>query len=128
MNIIGLGGINKRIDDENFDSLEDAIANREFGMDYKQLGKNEKEWVRDEMDIIGLGGVNNGSVKRNKIGQFYIQTGIFERKYKRGGMQKLQAILGANLFFQRGKKWFYNSSNIKKLTIKQLDSLIKKMK
>jgi hypothetical protein len=68
------------------------------------------------------------SKKINKIGEFYIQTGIFERKYKRGGMQKLQAILGANLFFQRGKKWFYNSSNIKKLTIKQLDSLIKKMK
>jgi hypothetical protein len=65
MNIIGLGGINKRIDDENFDSLEDAIANREFGMDYKQLGKNEKEWVRDEMDIIGLGGI--GAIKKQKI-------------------------------------------------------------
>jgi hypothetical protein len=65
MSIIGLGGVNKRIDDENFDSLEDAIANREFGMDYKQLGKNEKEWVRDEMDIIGLGGI--GAVKK---GQF----------------------------------------------------------
>ena len=25
----------------------DAIANDEFGMDYDQLGPNEKEWVRD---------------------------------------------------------------------------------
>ncbi len=24
------------------------IANDEFGMDYNQLGPNEKEWVRDE--------------------------------------------------------------------------------
>jgi len=37
--------------DENFDSLEDAISNSEFGMDYNQLGPGEKEWVRDEMDM-----------------------------------------------------------------------------
>ena len=30
--------------------LEDELANMEFGMDYDQLGDNEKEWVRDEMD------------------------------------------------------------------------------
>jgi hypothetical protein len=28
----------------------DAIAQEEFGMDYDQLGPNEKEWVRDEAD------------------------------------------------------------------------------
>ena len=28
----------------------DEIANMEFGMDYDQLGDNEKEWVRDEID------------------------------------------------------------------------------
>ncbi len=28
----------------------DDIANMEFGMDYDQLGDNEKEWVRDEID------------------------------------------------------------------------------
>jgi hypothetical protein len=43
--------IDERMDDEDFDSLEDAIANREFGMDYNQLGPNEKEWVRDEMSM-----------------------------------------------------------------------------
>lgn len=26
------------------------IANDEFGMDYDQLGPNEKEWVRDEFN------------------------------------------------------------------------------
>lgn len=26
------------------------IANKEFGMDYEQLGTNEQEWVSDEYD------------------------------------------------------------------------------
>jgi len=30
--------------------IYDEIANIEFGMDYDQLGDNEKEWVRDEID------------------------------------------------------------------------------
>jgi hypothetical protein len=29
--------------------IYDEIANEEFGMDYDQLGPNEKEWVRDEI-------------------------------------------------------------------------------
>ena len=29
-----------------------AIANEEFGMDYAQLGPGEKEWVRDEYEMI----------------------------------------------------------------------------
>ena len=40
--------------DENFDSLEDAIANSEFSMDYDQLGSGEKEWVRDEIDNMSM--------------------------------------------------------------------------
>ena len=34
--------------------LEDELANEEFGMDYDQLGSNEKEWVRDEMDNMSM--------------------------------------------------------------------------
>lgn len=30
----------------------DEIANSEFGIDYDQLGTNEKEWVRDEYDNL----------------------------------------------------------------------------
>ena len=30
--------------------IYDDVANMEFGMDYDQLGPNEKEWVRDEID------------------------------------------------------------------------------
>ena len=34
--------------------LEDEVANDEFGMDYDQLGSNEKEWVRDEIDNMEM--------------------------------------------------------------------------
>ena len=34
--------------------LEDELANMEFGMDYDQLGSNEKEWVRDEIDNMEM--------------------------------------------------------------------------
>ena len=34
--------------------IYDDIANSEFGMDYDQLGSNEKEWVRDEMDNMEI--------------------------------------------------------------------------
>jgi len=35
--------------------IYDDIANMEFGMDYDQLGDNEKEWVRDEIDNMNEG-------------------------------------------------------------------------
>jgi hypothetical protein len=38
--------------DEDNDLSEDDIAQAEFGMDYDQLGPNEKEWVRDEYENI----------------------------------------------------------------------------
>jgi len=40
--------------EEDYDSLEDEIANSEFGMDYDQLGPGEKEWVRDEIENMNL--------------------------------------------------------------------------
>ena len=33
----------------------DQIAQAEFGMDYDQLGRGEKEWVRDEIDNMTFG-------------------------------------------------------------------------
>ena len=39
--------------------LEDELANMEFGMDYDQLGDNEKEWVRDEMDNMSMNEVSD---------------------------------------------------------------------
>jgi len=35
--------------------IYDEISNEEFGMDYDQLGPNEKEWVRDEISNLNEG-------------------------------------------------------------------------
>lgn len=45
----------------------DEVAQSEFGMDYDQLGKSEKEWVRDEIDNMSE---TNGSVVTEKKGGF----------------------------------------------------------
>jgi hypothetical protein len=47
--------------------LEDELANMEFGMDYDQLGDNEKEWVRDEMYNMNHESINENEyyVTRN---------------------------------------------------------------
>ena len=34
--------------------VKDVIAQNEFGLDYDQLGPNEKEWVNDELDKPGM--------------------------------------------------------------------------
>ena len=39
--------------------IEDELANMEFGMDYDQLGDNEKEWVRDEIDNMSMNEVTD---------------------------------------------------------------------
>ena len=32
------------------ESSKDSVAQKQFKMNYSQLGKNEKEWVDDEID------------------------------------------------------------------------------
>ena len=65
------------LDEGDYDSLEDEIANNEFGMDYNQLGPNEKEWVDDEIKNLNeaeyrgrkvtLGKPMQGDVKKFKV-------------------------------------------------------------
>ena len=43
--------------------LEDELANMEFGMDYDQLGSNEKEWVRDEIDNMEMREAYSGFIR-----------------------------------------------------------------
>jgi hypothetical protein len=54
------------IDEMDYDSLEDEIANNEFGMDYNQLGPNEKEWVRDEIANLNEAEYRGKDVALNK--------------------------------------------------------------
>ena len=55
--------------DENFDSLEDSIAQAEFGMDYDQLGPGEKEFVRDEIDNMSMSEAKKKKKKDPPIGK-----------------------------------------------------------
>jgi hypothetical protein len=50
--------------------IYDEIANEEFGMDYDQLGPNEKEWVRDEvsnMDEAVTAAYESGKEKNKSV-------------------------------------------------------------
>lgn len=47
-------------------STRDEIANNEFGMDYDQLGPNEKEWVDDEIANLNEAKYRGKNVKLNK--------------------------------------------------------------
>jgi len=54
------------VDEGYYDLTEDEIANREFGMDYDQLGSNEKEWVRDELENLNEAEYRGKDVPLNK--------------------------------------------------------------
>ena len=47
--------------------IYDDIANEEFGMDYDQLGSNEQEWVRDEIDNMSLNEAKKKYKKGDKL-------------------------------------------------------------
>lgn len=77
------------IDEVDYDSLEDEIANNEFGMDYNQLGPNEKEWVDDEIENLNEGEYRGKDVPLNKpkrggSKKFYVYT-----KNKKGNVVKV---------------------------------------
>lgn len=68
------------LDESNYDSLEDEIANEEFGMDFNQLGSKEQEWVRDEIDNMRTKGRVQEAEYKGKDVQL--------NKPKRGGPKK----------------------------------------
>lgn len=77
------------VDEGSYDSLEDEIANNEFGMDYDQLGPNEKEWVDDEIANLNEAEYRGKNVPLNKpkrggSKKFYVYT-----KNKKGNVVKV---------------------------------------
>lgn len=62
------------------------------------------------------------------IGRFYTVAGKFIEKYKVGGKQRLQKIIGKNLLYQsKNGTWFWANSRITKMSIAQLEGLTKKI-
>ena len=77
------------MDEGRYDSIEDEIANNEFGMDYDQLGPNEKEWVDDEVANLNEAEYRGKDVPLNKpkrggSKKFYVYT-----KNKKGNVVKV---------------------------------------
>ena len=77
------------MDEGHYDSIEDEIANNEFGMDYDQLGLNEKEWVDHEIANLNEAEYRGKDVPLNKpkrggSKKFYVYT-----KNKKGNVIKV---------------------------------------
>lgn len=64
------------------------------------------------------------------IGNLLIACSKLDNSNIRGGRQKIQKIIGKKLFYQSedGKKWFYNTKEISKMTISDLNKLTDKIK
>jgi hypothetical protein len=62
-----------------------------------------------------------------KIGRFYIVVGNYMESFKVGGKQKLKNLIGEELFYQKGKLWFFNNPKICSMQIEELDILINKL-
>lgn len=61
------------------------------------------------------------------IGGLLIAAGKFDSGSK-SDKNKLQAILGKTIYYQNGKKWFYNTPALANMTLSKLNALTKKIK
>ena len=67
--------------------IYDEIANMEFGMDYDQLGDNEKDWVHNEIDNMSMNEEVNNSYLDNavyRLKKVYQHLGVEYGKTRRG--------------------------------------------
>ena len=71
--------------------------------------------------------MNNQKEKQALIGSFY--TKALALTDKRGGKQKLQKIIGKNLFdlSPNKKTWLFDNEKIQNLTSKKISDFIKKI-
>jgi hypothetical protein len=58
---------------------------------------------------------------------FYRVAGDYTEKFKIGGKQKLQKIVGEDLFYKKGSQWWWNNPKIIRMTTSQLNNLTKKI-
>lgn len=61
------------------------------------------------------------------VGRFLLIANEYTKKFKIGGNQKLQNIVGENLFYKKGNDWWWNSHKIIGMTIPELKNLTKKI-
>jgi hypothetical protein len=61
------------------------------------------------------------------VGMLYKIADEYAEKFKIGGKQKLQKIVGEELFYKKGNRWCWNNPKIVGMTTEQLKSLAKKI-
>ena len=66
---------------------------------------------------------NDGHFKA--IGKFYRIADEYINKFKIGGKQKLQKLIGSDLFYKKGKNWYWNNPIITRMNTDQIKHYIK---
>lgn len=62
------------------------------------------------------------------VGKFYRISGEYAEKFKIGGYQKLQKLVGEDMFYQgRGKTWWWANPVIIRMTTAELNKVNKKI-
>lgn len=61
------------------------------------------------------------------VGKFYRATYEYTQKFKIGGDRKLQKLIGKELFYKVGKKWWFNNPTIIRMSNTELINLIAKV-
>jgi hypothetical protein len=64
--------------------------------------------------------------KATVLGNFYIVANRYIGKFKIGGNQKLQKIIGEDLYFKKANDWWF-SHKIGKMTTTEIGRLTKKI-
>ena len=92
--------VDKSITEKFMDSQIDQIAQKEFGMDYDQLGKGEKEWVRDEIDNM-TESVNEADInKLHKpfVDDIYKAVGVIDKILSKNKPPKVPTDIWSKLY------------------------------
>jgi hypothetical protein len=62
-------------------------------------------------------------IQATTIGKFYATADLFTKRFKVGGNQKLQKILGADILYMKNKEWWWNNTKIVSMTPSELETL-----
>ena len=95
-------------------------------MNPKKLSASDLDTLSD-FDDLYESVIDESTLSSDELGEFYTKAINFVDKFKKGGNQKLRDAIGEDLFFNRGKEWFFNAWNVKKLTSSEVSALLKKL-
>ena len=72
--------------------------------------------------------IDTSDAHATAIGRFYRIANDYTEGFKIGGKQKLQKLIGEDLFYKKGKEWWWNNPKIIRMTTSELENLTAKIK